>query len=502
MARLVRLGLVPSLDDVVHHHTSLSESDLERLHALVSDWQMLADLSFADLVLWLPDQSGLGFWAGAQIRPTTGPTAHVDDLVGSFVPQGRQTLLERAFNEGRICRDGDPEWQETVPVRVESIPVRRASEVLGVIGRNTNLLTVRTPSRLELTYLQTATDLAHMISEGRFPLAGERVHLGVAPRVGDGLIRLDAHGVVTYASPNGQSAFRRLGLTGDLIGSHLGAITAELIPPAQDAVEESLVSIVSGHAPREAEVESAGTSVIMRVIPLQPGGSHIAALVLLRDVTDLRRRERELLTKEATIREIHHRVKNNLQTVAALLRLQARRLDGPEGRLALQEAVRRVGTVAIVHEMLSQGFEERVDFDDVVDRILAMVGEVSVPEVRIQPRRAGTFGTVDAARATSLAMALTEVVQNAVQHGVGERGGTVTVNVDHGQGRVRASVDDDGHGLPVPFEVDDTKSLGLQIVRTLIENELDGRFQIGPRPDGGTRVLFDLPEQELRPRSG
>ena len=73
------------------------------------------------------------------------------------------------------------------------------------------------------------------------------------------------------------------------------------------------------------------------------GGDRIGALVLLRDVTELRRRERELMTKDATIREIHHRVKNNLQTVAALLRLQARRLRIPEGRAALEEAVRRVG---------------------------------------------------------------------------------------------------------------------------------------------------------------
>src|SRR5262245_52796164 len=157
---------VPSLDDVVRQYTELAELDREWLHRLVAEWQMLADLSFADLVLWVPDREGLGFWACAQMRPTTGPTAHLDDLVGSFVPRGRRQLLDTAYDAGRICREGDPEWRDEVPVRVESIPVRRAGRILGVITRNTNLLSVRTPSRLELTYLKTAADLAQMISEG------------------------------------------------------------------------------------------------------------------------------------------------------------------------------------------------------------------------------------------------------------------------------------------------------------------------------------------------
>ena len=165
---------MPSLNDVVRGYTDLGEEDLTWLHLLVSDWQIIADLSFADLVLWLPDRAGNGFWCGAQMRPTTGPTAFVDDVVGSFVPFGRRALLDAAYEQGRIVREGDPEWRDDVPVRMETIPVRRQGTLLGIIARNTNLLGVRTPSRLELSYLQTAGDLTRMISEGTFPQPGER----------------------------------------------------------------------------------------------------------------------------------------------------------------------------------------------------------------------------------------------------------------------------------------------------------------------------------------
>ena len=160
--------------------------------------------------------------------------------------------------------------------------------------------------------------------------------------------------------------------------------------------------------------------VIARSIPLRDLEGHVGALVLFRDVTDLRSRDRELVTKDATIREIHHRVKNNLQTVAALLRLQARRMQVPEARAALEEAVRRVGSIALVHETLSQSLDEHVDFDEIADRLRTTVADVSSGVASssgvITSSRTGSFGTVPGEVATALAMVLTELVQNAAEH--------------------------------------------------------------------------------------
>jgi two-component sensor histidine kinase len=483
---------VPSLNEVVRHYTDLGEDDLDWLHLLLADWQIIADLSFADLVLWVPDRDGHGFWAAAQMRPTTGPTAFVDDLVGAFVPRERRPLLDAAYDQQRIAREGDPEWRDDVPVRVETIPVRRAGRVLGVIARNTNLLGVRTPSRLELAYLQTATDLAKMISEGLFPVQRERSELSDSPRVGDGFVRLDPTGVVTYASPNAQSAYRRMGIAGDLVGEHLGELTAALLPETDQPTDETVTAAVSGRLAREADVENAEATLILRSIPLRQGDAHVGALVLIRDVTELRRRERELLTKEATIREIHHRVKNNLQTVAALLRLQARRLPGADGRSALEEAVRRVGSIAIVHDTLSQTFDESVDFDQVADRLRAMVADVSSADGSVQTRREGTFGVLTGEVATPLAMVLTELLQNAVEHGLRGRTGTVTLRAARDSTGLRVDVDDSGDGLPPGFDPT-TGTLGLSIVTTLVATELGGELTHGVSPEGGARVSLHLP---------
>lgn len=499
---------MPTLTDLASR-AGIRGADLEWLHALISDWQLLADLSFADLVLWAPlsevaaaDDTwpDVSWVALAQMRPTTAPTALPDDIVGTIRLGSEQPFLAAAFTERRVCREGDPEWTRGVPVRHETIPVSREGRVIAVIERSTNLSSARTPSRLDLAYLSAADDLTQMVAAGMFPAPGEEPALVRSPRVGDGMLQLSRSGKVTYASPNGLSAYRRLGLTADLVGKQLGPLTARLCV-GRAPRDDSLMVAASGRSHAETEVEGHGAVVQLRTIPLTVDGERAGALILLRDVTELRHRERELLTKDATIREIHHRVKNNLQTVAALLRLQARRLSAPEARAALEEAVRRVGSIAMVHETLSHVPDENVDFDDIASRVAMMAGEVSATEARVTPKLIGEFGMLPALVATPLALVLTELLQNALQHGLSEpgqaAGGYLEISAVRGPGRLAVAVCDNGVGLPAEFDLDSTTSLGLQIVRTLVLTELGGRLAIEPRDGGGTRVLVELPLGDL-----
>ncbi len=489
---------MPTLNDLLARHAELEPADVEWLHLLVGDWQMISDLSFADLILWAPDKSGDGWVAVAHCRPSTGATVHYDDVVGLRAPRGRRLQVDRAWELRRICRERDPEWYDDIPVREEAIPVVRKGRVLAVVGRHTNLAAARTPSRLELTYLQCADDLARMIAAGDFPVAGAPTgpRRG-APRVGDGLIRLDRDGRITYASPNALSALHRLGYVGDLIDRSLSEVTTPLLDTS-GPVDESLPLVLSGRAPWRSDLEARGTTLSLRAIPLTAAGQRIGALVLLRDVSELRRRERELMTKDATIREVHHRVKNNLQTVAALLRLQARRIKSSEGREALQEAMRRVATIAVVHETLSAGLGETVDFDEVVERTVSLAVELAGGGVPIEVRREGRFGELRAENATPLALVFAELVTNAVEHGLAAGGGRVTVVAAREGRHLRATVRDDGAGLPPGF-VAGSDGLGTQIVQALVGGEMRGRIHWQTPPEGGTEVIVEV---TLRETSG
>ena len=270
-----------------------------------------------------------------------------------------------------------------------------------------------------------------MIASGDFPdLGAPTGPRRGAPRASDGLIRLDVDGITTFASPNALSAFNRMGFDDELEGESLAEVTTRLLS-GKLVVDESLPLVVTGRAPWRTDVESRGVTVSLRAIPIRHRGERIGAIVLSRDVTELRHQEQELITKDATIREIHHRVKNNLQTVASLLRIQARRTHSDEAREALTQAMRRVGAIAVVHDTLSEGLAQNVDFDEVFDRALLLVAEVaSAHNTTAHPKRSGSFGVLPSEYATPLALALTELVTNAVEHGLAGQEGDVEITAD------------------------------------------------------------------------
>jgi two-component sensor histidine kinase len=235
-------------------------------------------------------------------------------------------------------------------------------------------------------------------------------------------------------------------------------------------------------------------------------GDVTGALVLLRDVTDLRSRDRLLISKDASIREVHHRIKNNLQTISSLLRLQGRRLPRGGGRTALEEAERRIRSIALVHEILSRDAIQQVDFREIIGPLVRMAQEGVLSERAVHITVDGDAGVLPADMATPLAMAVTELLQNAVEHAFPNgdecEPGTasarplpddqqVGVQFDSQDGHLLVTVTDNGCGLPEGFTIDGTSSLGLSIVRDLVRGQLGGSIEMSA--DDGTRAELRIP---------
>ncbi|MCL2794603.1 MAG: PAS domain-containing sensor histidine kinase [Microbacteriaceae bacterium] len=495
-----------TLSDLVIAHGRSTPEDIEWMHMLVGDGQLLADLAFADIVLWVPTEDG--FIAVAHSRPSSAATLFYRDIVGQKIrPEWLQQVSE-AFDTGRIVDSSAPEWYEETPTRVRAVPVLRrlgstssktTDSPIAVLTRHTNLSDSRTPGRQELTFNDCANDLFAMIASGDFPdLGAPSGPRRGAPRAADGLIRLDVEGITTFASPNALSAFNRIGFTDELEGESLAEVTTHLLTGRAE-VDESLPLVVTGRAPWRTDVDVRGVTISLRAIPIRNRGERVGAIVLVRDVTEMRHQERELITKDATIREIHHRVKNNLQTVASLLRIQARRSHSDEARDALGQAQRRVAAIAVVHDTLSGGLAQVVDFDDVFDRVLLLVAEVAAGHnTSVHPVKKGRFGMLQSEYATPLALALTELVTNAVEHGLADRSGEVQIIAERTEDHLVVKVVDDGIGLP---EGRVGSGLGTQIVRTLIQGELGGSIDWHTMMGAGTEVTVEVPLRFLEKSS-
>jgi two-component sensor histidine kinase len=474
---------MPDFETLIHGRSSVSIDQAHKLRELVADWQLLSDLSFADLVLWVPIRKDMKMWptghvAVAHIRPTTAATIFTNDIIGDELIWGANPRVDAALSSGEIVRDSEPEVFGDLLIKQETIPVVFEEQVIAVISRHRNADQMRSPSKLELNYREIAHSLYRMVSEGSFPYKDAGSLFEPVPRVGDGLIRLDVNGVISYASPNARSAFSRMGWKNEIENNKLGEIAESVAKNSINPHEEGIRTRLNGRTIRRVEIDNQGATIDLLVLPLLQKKDRIGAIVLLQNVTELRRRERELVTKDATIREIHHRVKNNLQTVSALLRLQARRIEDPSAASALNEAVRRIASIALVHETLSNSSENSVAFDDVLTHLITHALELSPRMEQLRIERKGELGLLESRLATPLSLVVTELIHNALEHGLAEQGSILMIELQRYSNECVINIVDDGIGLPAGFDLTTSSNLGLQIVRTLTENELKGILKL------------------------
>lgn len=476
-----------SLSTLARTRTDLNEEAIAHLQRLVGSWGLLSDLCFADLLLFAPERDSDDFMILGQVRPTTSQTVYRADWIGAAVDRADRPLIHRAFTTGEITEGEVTLSALRQRVRVLGIPVRKDNDIIAVLTRESGPVVSRQAGELERNYMVAFDGLASMIAAGLFPFPKDDTFTEETPRVGDGVILLDEHQRVKFSSPNAISALHRVGVHANAEGHRLSELGLE------DGAVRHAFSLLK---PGTEEVERGREITLsMRCIPLVSKGEVPSALVLLRDISELRRRDLMLLSKDATIREIHHRVKNNLQTIASLLRLQGRRLQSDEAKGAIEESVRRIRAIALVHETLSSPDAGDQPARVIVESLASMVSDSMVTsEFPVTFSVAGSLGDLDSTLNSRLAVILTELLQNAVEHGFARdrrhelsEPGTVRVELERTHDAVIARVIDNGLGLPENFDMNNTGTLGLSIVQTLITNELGGRLDLAESEVDGQR---------------
>lgn len=460
-------ALTAALEDHVRVH----------LANVAANLQLIADLGYGDVALAIADERG-DLTVVADARPSTAVDPFASSRVGRVLPRSEEPEAYSAY-EGGLRGEG--------PTRRVARGIRYVSEAhpigapnpVGTVVRTYGEHVEATPSRMERAFIDSARDLLDALRTGPLVdvLSGEP--LATTRRAGDGILRVGPRGRISYASPNAVSIMRLAGVEGRVTG-----MRASELPGGGLGIQP----VLGASGAIAVQMEVAGRVLSYRSLALPA-----AVLVLVEDLTEARRREREIEIKEATIREVHHRVKNNLQTIASLLRLQARRSDNAEVRRALTEATERAASMAAVHDLLARSDHERVDFAEAARRVVESVRSGLVgDDANISVTVAGDTGEIDASTATSLALALAELVHNAFEHAF-EPGtaGHVEVTLQRDADRLLLGVRDDGRGLASGFDPVHSQSLGFSIVRTLVEDDLRGSLTASG--DGGTIITIEVP---------
>ena len=466
---------------------------------------ILADLSRADVLLYCPlseHRAGVV----AQASPHSILPIYSESLVDREVTFREEPAVLRALVEGKrglieVHRDknaprppakGSPVFQETFPVRGAD------GQVIAAVCIETNLIEHVRHRRRSRVFQRALKQLKESVLTGQLVGAAELTPFAEH----DGVLVVDNEYRIQYISGVATNLYRKLGYTGDLLKRYIADLELDDNSVVFEAMEQGVCV--------ERELQVHNLVWVKKAIPLfsAPRGVRrllhprdgsprlVGVLMTIRDETDVRRQEEELRVKVAMIQEIHHRVKNNMQTIASLLRLQSRRAESDEVRRALREGINRILSVAVIHEFLAHQQARVINIRDVSQRIIHQVREGVLDQeqgIRLDLRGPNIY--LPTQPATVCALVINELLQNALEHGYDrEGGGTVTVNLADDGETVTISVDDDGVGLPESFDLSRTGSLGLQIVRTLAEGDLRGSFELHSR-DKGVSAVVTFPKQ-------
>lgn len=297
----------------------------------------------------------------------------------------------------------------------------------------------------------------------------------------DGLMIVDKDKVIIAANRTARHLFKVQGLS-NLVGRRTNSLQ----------INWPLVGMVLQTGVAEGkEIDMQGLLLSMRVIPVTNQPDTAAAIVILQDITELKKKDTELLIKSVVIREIHHRVKNNLQTIASLLRLQARRAQTDETKLVLRDCINRVTSIAVVHEFLSQQDSGKIDVAVVAQGIYeAIITSMADPNLALQTSFQADNVLLPSDKATSIALVLNELLQNSLDHAFsGRSSGRLDVEFYKIPGSYCLKICDDGKGLPKGFVLGEQTSLGLKIIKTMVEADLRGTFTIESLKQGTCAIV-------------
>lgn len=494
------------MDSAVYEQCShLQQDDFAFLKKISRNMPLLADLSRADLQMYCRTGKDEALVIG-QARPHSVPSLHSQSLVGERVSLKDDVPLHRALMHNHTSRQTRGSSQGRAP-SVQSIwPLVRDGRATAALSIETNLLEHERHRRRSSVFRRSLRQLQEMAMTDEIPGIAELSPFGEH----DGVMVVDAQRRIQYMSGIATNLYRKLGYQESIIRRRLSTLETSDHPLVSRAMRQRRCL--------EADEDPSGLAWVKKIIPLYSvgnGGFGLSRLLALRntgpsltgciitvhDATDTRRKERELKIKSAMIQEIHHRVKNNLQTIAALLRLQARRVKSDEAHIALQESINRILSVAVVHEFLSEQETHVINLKEVSERLLVQIRQtVNTPHRRIRLLLEGPELSLPAQQATACALIINELLQNAVEHGLRDRAeGAIIVRMAQDAQEISITVKDDGRGLPPDFSLESGSRLGLRIVQTLVQDDLKGRFLLesGEGVHAGiTFPVIQLPEAE------
>lgn len=458
-------------------YTYLKEKDIKKLEEVASQIQLMSNLTRTDIFIdVMTRENGIAVVV-AEANPFSYQSHYKDSVVGEFAYRHNEPAVIRTLELGMPTRDLRAITQEEQMVRQNVVPIQNdEGTVIGCLIMESDVY----ESEQENAKIRMLTETAEHLSETLMENMHEEILL--QPYLNDGIVIFDKHGISQRINPIATQMYRRLGYLDELVGIPFDNLVLDG-SRFQEVCKAPTVKI--------SEVSIGNMTLKVKYASMSYHKSGIVGLVMvIKDITDEKAIEKELITKSMAMREIHHRVKNNLQTIASLLRLQSRRISSEEAKRAFSESISRVISIAVTHEILAQNGVDEVDIKTILERVVYNAMGISLEDCKVNLQITGDTFEISSDLATSIALVVNELVQNSMQYAfVGKTEGSIEVRIEKGIQYSNIFVKDDGIG----FDIRNTRvgSLGMSIVKSIVEDKLKGCFTL-ESSNKGTKAMFDF----------
>ncbi|MFZ7946266.1 sensor histidine kinase [Neobacillus sp. 19] len=457
-------------------HTSLLVEDVQRIKEIVVNLPLIADLNRANVFVDCPTKEGKHAIVVAEAAPTTVESVYKKSVAGKFVYEAFEPAVFFSLRTGKPMFLNRALTQEGKTVDQSVVPIHGAGNL--VIGT----LIMEKDISDQLQHQQKMEALSETTKALSEIVIGFTENRPIIPEViEDSLFFIDRDSKILYYNPAARNLLQEIGEE----ESKIGKLLVPFFPSIEDILEDPEDLIVE-------EVMMLNKVFQVKKIRLGSLDQSIGTFLFFKNITELREKERELIVKSVAIREIHHRVKNNLQTIASLLRLQMRRGLPEESKVHFVESLNRITSIASVYEIiLSNSSVDDVDIYSLIEKIgSTLVFEAEHENKKISIAYSGPKHLhIKTNKAVSAALVINELIQNCVKHAFNQRNtGKINVVFEQKDNEIEIQVIDNGEG----YAPNAKPSLGLDIVSMMIEHDLSGHFSIN-RAETGTIATVRFP---------
>jgi len=463
-----------TIERLCKEYTDLTGAEIEVIKRLGLGLQLLANLEDADFFIDCPTVDGVDAIVVAEAKPENVPSSYTKTVVGLLAKPNNEPAVARTFRLGLSTKQMKAVTQESTMVIQSVEPIKHGERVIGVLIEEK-----RADENSEMSERIRFSDTSYAIVADMLTRMDEQTSW-LTDYIDEAVILVDMQGYVSFRNKMARDLFERLGYANDILGMPYKGIAlhgSHLEWFDQDASYSGI------------EVSVSNYDLTVKQIFLK--NNNIDFAIMIRDITHIREKEKELILKSVAVKEMHHRVKNSLQTIASLLRLQGRRTKSEEAKMILDESMNRILAIATTHELLAKVGVDQVNIRDVLEYIKNNTLQYfQKPTTKVSIKIEGDDLLVDSEISTSVALVVSELMHNSLQHAFADRPqGVIHIQITRGQMYSNIEVSDDGEGFD--FEQVKGTSLGLNIVISIVKDKLNGNLRIDSG-NLGTRINFDF----------